>query len=268
MYFTVYKITNIITNKYYIGKHKTKNLDDGYMGSGKKLLDAYKKYTKDNFIKEILFVFDNEEDMNRKEAELVVVSEETYNLCPGGNGGFTYINSSNVPKFKGKRHSEETKKKISEKRKGRTNYIPTEEYKKRMSEIMKQKHAENKGFNSRKQLKGRAPDFHSGCCEFESRLPLQNSKRLWHMEIGTPSGFRLRALAGSNPVSRTNHLYYGKMMKQYPDEFKPSWTHYNGVDDEENPDLLQYVEDINYLKSRLKAQVQHCSPQGIKQKIF
>ena len=93
MFYTIYKTTNKINNKYYIGKHQTKNLEDGYLGSGKLLKDPIKKYGKENFIKEILFVFFSEEEMNAKEKELVVVSEETYNLCPGGHGGFGYINS-------------------------------------------------------------------------------------------------------------------------------------------------------------------------------
>lgn len=40
-------------------------------------------------------------------------------------------------------------------------------------------------------------------------------------------------------------------MTNYPDEFYPSWKHYNGVEDKDDPELLQYVEDINYLKTRL-----------------
>ena len=88
MYFTVYKIINKINNKYYIGKHQTIDLNDGYMGSGKLLKRAIKKYGVENFTKEILFVFDNEQNMNDKEKELVIISEETYNLCEGGKGGF------------------------------------------------------------------------------------------------------------------------------------------------------------------------------------
>ena len=92
MFYTIYKITNIINNKFYIGKHQTKNLNDGYMGSGKLIKAAIKKYGIQNFTKEILFIFDNELDMNLKEKELVVLSEESYNICEGGKGGFNYIN--------------------------------------------------------------------------------------------------------------------------------------------------------------------------------
>lgn len=98
MFYIIYKITNQLDGKIYIGKHQTKDLNDGYMGSGKMLKRAIEKYGLENFSKEILFQFDNEFDMNIKEAELVTkefVKENTnYNLCPGGNGGFGYINSN------------------------------------------------------------------------------------------------------------------------------------------------------------------------------
>lgn len=66
------------------------------MGSGKLLKRAIKKYGLENFVKEILFIFDNEQEMNDKEKELVVISEETYNLCSGGHGGFDYINKNSL----------------------------------------------------------------------------------------------------------------------------------------------------------------------------
>jgi hypothetical protein len=92
MYFTIYKITNLLDGKFYIGKHQTKKLDDGYFGSGKLLGRAIRKHGKENFKKEILEVHDTEEAMNAAEKRLVVISEMSYNLCEGGNGGFSFIN--------------------------------------------------------------------------------------------------------------------------------------------------------------------------------
>jgi len=97
VFYTIYKITNTTNGKIYIGKHQTKDLNDGYMGSGKRLKRAISKYGIENFTKEILFTFDNETDMNAKEAELVTnefcLREDTYNLCPGGKGGWGYLNN-------------------------------------------------------------------------------------------------------------------------------------------------------------------------------
>lgn len=102
MYYTVYLITNKKNGRWYIGKHQTKDLDDGYMGSGKLIIAAIEKYGLEQFEKKILYVFETEEEMNDKEKELVTEefckSDVSYNLCPGGHGGFGYIRSH--PKFK------------------------------------------------------------------------------------------------------------------------------------------------------------------------
>ena len=99
MFYTIYKTTNLINNKFYIGKHQTTNLDDGYLGSGKLLNHAIKKYGVENFVKEILHIFDNEKDMNHAEKDLVVLSEQSYNLVEGGQGGFGYINRNRLNGF-------------------------------------------------------------------------------------------------------------------------------------------------------------------------
>ena len=62
VYFGLYKITNLINGKMYIGQHTTSNLDDGYMGSGVALRNAFKKYGIENFRKEwIMFCGDSDE---------------------------------------------------------------------------------------------------------------------------------------------------------------------------------------------------------------
>lgn len=102
-YYTIYKVTNKINGKIYIGSHKTKNLNDNYMGSGKYLSYAFNKHGIENFTKEILYVFDTPELMYAKEAELVneefLATENTYNLKIGGFGGWDYVNKNKLSGF-------------------------------------------------------------------------------------------------------------------------------------------------------------------------
>ncbi len=135
MHYYLYEIKNKVNNNIYIGVHKTKKLDDGYMGSGLILELAIKKYGIENFTKTILETFLTKEAMFSREKEIVneefLSRPDTYNLRRGGNGGFDYINNSGIKKFHGKKHSDVSKKIIGEKSKGR---IPSDETKIKMSE--------------------------------------------------------------------------------------------------------------------------------------
>ena len=50
-YHYIYKTTNLINQHYYIGMHSTNNLEDGYIGSGKKLWSQISYHGKENFNK-------------------------------------------------------------------------------------------------------------------------------------------------------------------------------------------------------------------------
>lgn len=101
MLHTIYRITNLLDGKIYVGKHSCRCNPCKYMGSGKRLRYAISKYGIENFKKEILFAFQTEVEMNAKEAELVteefVARSDTYNICFGGQGGFGYINTKIFP---------------------------------------------------------------------------------------------------------------------------------------------------------------------------
>lgn len=134
-FYGIYKITNLVNGKMYIGKHVTDNLDDGYMGSGIVINNAIKKYGKENFRKEWLGFYEDEEELNYMERVFVdqtwIDRSDTYNLKIGGEGGFPkelWLGRKRSIKnrqrlstaLKGHTLSEKSKEKISQKNKGKT----------------------------------------------------------------------------------------------------------------------------------------------------
>ena len=86
----IYKTTNLVNGKIYIGKHSKS--DDIYLGSGKLLIMAIEKYGRENFIREII---DQSEDINElNEKEIYWIDKYNsrdrsigYNIANGGQGG-------------------------------------------------------------------------------------------------------------------------------------------------------------------------------------
>lgn len=140
MYHYLYCIENLVNGKVYVGKHSTDDMNDGYMGSGRLLDAAIKKHGIENFRKHVLATFENSEETLEAERRLVneefVADDNTYNLRVGGIGGrvpnwddqvwrqkrIEEIRLQNAklhktgvlksPDWTGRRHSEESKRKI------------------------------------------------------------------------------------------------------------------------------------------------------------
>jgi len=72
--------------------HSTDDLEDGYLGSGKRLRYSINKYGVENHGREILEFFDSREELKRREKEVVsldeIAKEDCLNLMVGGKGGF------------------------------------------------------------------------------------------------------------------------------------------------------------------------------------
>lgn len=99
MHHFIYKTTNSLNGKYYYGAHSTKNIDDGYLGSGVSLKKAIQKYGKENFYREIIEFCNEENEMYLKEEKIVAEhykKEECYNMNVGGKGGWNYVNSNGI----------------------------------------------------------------------------------------------------------------------------------------------------------------------------
>ena len=88
-YHYLYRITNLVNQKIYIGIHSTDNLNDGYFGSGVIIRKAIKYHGKENFIIEILEWFDWRCEAANREEHIVnydfIKRCDTYNCKIGGS---------------------------------------------------------------------------------------------------------------------------------------------------------------------------------------
>jgi len=83
----VYKTTNLINKKFYIGQTTQKGYNfNTYLGSGRLLKKAIKKYGKENFKRDILYECNNQEHLDRMERFFIFYTKPTYNIDLGGLG--------------------------------------------------------------------------------------------------------------------------------------------------------------------------------------
>lgn len=163
IYHCFYKSINTKTGQYYCGKHSTTNLSDDYFGSGSFITSAIKKYGLSSFTKEIVKIFDTEDEAFQYEAEKIQLSncyphdKMSYNLRPGGKGGFT-IEKEKHP-FYHKHHSKESneKNRLAHLRKtpwnkGKTNCY-SDDTRKRISESQIGRVPWNKGIPCKEETK-------------------------------------------------------------------------------------------------------------------
>lgn len=105
----IYLTENKINGRKYVGKHLSKEYDKSYLGSGKILEQAIRKYGKDNFSNSIIYQAETLDELNSAEIFFIelyrnIYGKKMYNIANGGDGGdvFKYASESDKLSFKNK----------------------------------------------------------------------------------------------------------------------------------------------------------------------
>lgn len=221
----IYLTTNNINNKKYIGQRKIQgnSTDDTYIGSGVALLEAIRKYGRENFTREILAYGNTEDELNQLEEYYIALHNATerndyYNIHAGGKSGNKFAGWSeerlnefrqrmskkytgqNNPRY-GVPCSEETKERI---RQARLNSSATtfqsKEFLEKMSRVTS---GENNGMYGRR---------HS---EESRRRMSENSKGITAGEKNGMYGKRGESAINGKPVYKYHDESHTKLAKEY-----------------------------------------------------
>lgn len=140
----IYKTTNKINGKNYIGQHRISSPKTPYyIGSGKLLLKAIKKYGKENFENEIIYVC-TEDNVDLYEMFFIAYfkakGKAEYNIEKGGKGCKSNTIEKMSKSHRNRKHTEESKRKISNSKLG---HFVSEESKEKMRKAKIGKSVEN-----------------------------------------------------------------------------------------------------------------------------
>jgi group I intron endonuclease len=196
----IYLTTNKINDKRYIGQHKSKDWDYSYYGSGKYLKRAINKYGIESFTCFPLAWAWNKNELNRLEIEYIAHYKPEYNLTKGGQNNGSGPRSEETKRklskaHKGKKLSEEHKKKIGDSVSGEKNGFygkhHTEETRKKIVEVNKgnkyhfgHKHTEETKQIIKEKSKGNTSHLgHKHTEETKKKCACNNGKHWFTNEI-------------------------------------------------------------------------------------
>lgn len=129
----IYLTTNLVNNKTYVGQRTLKNNsgDSTYLGSGRLIKAAIKKYGRENFSRQTLIIIESRKEADEYEKQFIemyrLFGKCQYNIADGGHGS---NGNRGIP------HTEEHKKRISEAQKGKQRHPLTEEHKEKIRQAM------------------------------------------------------------------------------------------------------------------------------------
>ena len=226
MYY-IYLIVNKVNGKTYVGQRKSSKeyYKDNYMGSGKLLIKAKKKYGIENFEKFLIQYCYSKEETDKAERfwinEYRSRGKAEYNIADGGQGGG----------FKGRHHSEESKIKTSESckevfksevvkqklSKAHEGNRFSDEHKRNLSESLKGKnkgkhHSEETKRKISDSMKGDKNPFYGKQHSDETKLKISESKK------GKPS-FNKGKKLGPNGTHWYNNGEINVKAKDCPEDF-------------------------------------------------
>lgn len=175
MYGYIYKTTNLINNKIYIGQKKSsKFLGEKYLGSGIRLKEALYKYGQENFKTELIDTAESQDDLDIKEKYWINYYNSKdkfigYNIADGGQWSTNYHLG-----MLGKTQSDKQKKAVSN---YMTNRIVTEETRNKMSQSAK------KRIKNRKTINGKHWVYNG-----KQKLPVDSEAIDYYISLGYKIG--------------------------------------------------------------------------------
>lgn len=225
----IYKITNLINGKIYIGQRKYNKTHKEYLGSGKLIKKAIEKYGKENFKKEILIEYNNSEEANELEKYYIKLYDSRnpnigYNIAEGGNNGPMDERSKKLMSehnwIKGKNLPKETCLKISNTLKGKK--LPKECYLKAGESFKKLKWI-HKGDQQKRVLPEKLEEYLSLGWELgyseKSKIKMSNTaKRIGRHFIHGPKKGWHHTEESLNKISETSKKMWEKRKKEVKNE--------------------------------------------------